>query len=311
MIARMGMAGRRALWFTLAFVGLLLFVAAVALFSSSGPRYEGRSLDYWLERGQRDNVSPADVEKAQAAIFNIATNNLPLFLKWFVEPEPAQSDPGYINVINDLLSHQKLLAFRLEPTYHESRPSMAESLFLTHPEVARSALPQFLGMLTNQNNAVKGRAGRVIVQIGEPAIPALMPLLSSPNVVSRMLAASILGEIGLDDIHLRPRLEAMMWSDNYPSVRIQAARAAGQLGEDPAITIPVLIQSYQEGDRQARERALAVLAELRSRAAPAIPFLTNAIATTTNAENHRMLRSTLRNIAPMEAVKYGAPIPNE
>ncbi len=144
-------------------------------------------------------------------------------------------------------------------------------------------------------------AAQVLGCVGEPAVPSLETLLSSPNDMTRLLAVSTLGEIGLDDVRLRSRFEAMM-CDSSPMIRLTAAEALGRFGEDPDHFVPFVLLTYQTGDTASRQRAIGILAGLRSRAASAIPVLTNAVATATNADEKSQIVYALKAIDP---AKFG------
>ncbi len=85
---------------------------AVTWFSRDPMKFQGKSLDYWIERAQDERLRKTDRDEAHAAVFQIATNNLPVLLEWFCREEPDQSEPAYIDFINKILEHQKLLGFR-------------------------------------------------------------------------------------------------------------------------------------------------------------------------------------------------------
>src|SRR5262249_16790348 len=87
-----------------------------------------------------------------------------------------------------------------------------------------------------------------------------------------------------------------------------AADALFKFGETPDLVVPTLVQCYREGDLSVRQQAVYSLMSVRSRARSAVPMLTNAIATTTNGQEHALLLNALREISPHEATNYGPAI---
>ena len=187
--------------------GLLLYV--VARLPPGEPRYRGKPLRYWLVRARNERLPAAEQAKTRAAVICIGTNKLPLLLQWFREEEPPDSDPAYRKVINRLLSRQRFIRFRLEAAYRPSRPSLAFWVFNEYPEVAETAIPQFVTMLADKEDLTKGKSCIVLGKIGKPAIPALLAALSRTNDIARALAAAALGENGTNAAHACSNLEAI------------------------------------------------------------------------------------------------------
>jgi hypothetical protein len=304
----MGMPARRLLRFApfVAVAGLLLYV--VASLPPREPRYEEKPLHYWLPRIHNQSLPTGEQDKTRAAITFIGTNNLPLLLEWFREEQPPDYEPAYYKAINWLLSWQRLTRFRLEATYRWSRPSMAYAVFTEYPQVAETAIPQFVAMLNDKALLTKGLAGMVLGKTGKPAIPALLAALSQTNDIARAIAAYHLGENGTNAIHVRPNLEAML-SDKSIFVRLNAAGAVGKLGGDPEIIVPVLLQCFHEGDSEARSYALDVLSKLKKRAKSAVPDLIYSLAAATNSNDRYSLLSALREIDSEQAAKFEPPRP--
>jgi hypothetical protein len=304
----MGMPARRLLRFApfVAVAGLLLY--EVASLPPREPRHEGKPLHYWIARSRNERLPASEQDKAQVAITCIGTNNLPLLLEWFREEQPPDYEPAYYKAINWLLSRQRLTRFRLEVTYRESRPSMAYAVFTEYPQVAETAIPQFVAMLNDKALLTKGLAGMVLGKTGKPAIPALLTVLSQTNNIARALAAHALGENGTNAIHVRPNLEAML-SDRSIFVRLSAAGAVGKLGGDPEIIVPVLLQCFHEGDDGTRSYAIEVLSKLKERAKSAVPDLIYSLAVATNCNDRYDLLSALREIDSEQAAKFEPPRP--
>jgi len=281
--------------------GLLLY--AVARLPPGEPRYGGKPLYYWLLRARNERLLAAEQAKTRAAVICIGTNKLPLLLQWFREEEPPYSEPAYRKVINGLLSRQRFIRFRLEATYRPSRPSLAFWVFNEYPEVAETAIPQFVTMLADKEDVTKGKSCMILGKIGKPAIPALVAALSHTNDIARALAAAALGENGTNAALACPNLEAML-NDKAIFVRLNAAIALGKLGGKPEIFVPVILRCTHEGDEETRWYALDSLGKFKGRAQSAVPDLTNSLAVVTNINDRYSLLNALREIDPKQAARF-------
>ena len=76
------------------------------------------------------------------------------------------------------------------------------------------------------------RAGRALVDIGEPAVDPLIEALNSKNPSIRTMAASILGQ--MKNAHVTEHLITMLKDENW-GVRVAAVKALGKIGASSAI----------------------------------------------------------------------------
>jgi hypothetical protein len=281
--------------------GLLLVV--VARLPPGEPRYGGKPLLYWLVRSRNQSLPAAEQAKSRAPVICIGTNKLALLLQWFREEEPPYSEPAYRKVINELLSHQRFIRFRLEATYRPSRPSLAFWVFNEYPEVTETAIPQFITMLADEEDLTKEKSCMVLGNVGKPAIPALLAALSHTNDITRALAAYALGENGTNATLACSKLENML-NDKAICVRLNAAVALGKSGEKPEIFLPVILRCAHEGDEDTKWLALDSLGKFKERARSAVPDLTNSLAAVTNLIYRSSLLSALREIEPKEAARF-------
>src|SRR5205814_10155476 len=91
--------------------------------------------------------------------------------------------------------------------------------------------------LGDADRSLRRRAALAAGRIGDPAaVPALVPLLSDPEVEVRQMAAFALGLLG-DALAVDPLLAAL--KDAEPVVRARAAEALGQIGD--ARAAPALV----------------------------------------------------------------------
>ncbi len=288
------------------FVGLLAYT--VLTLPPGEPRYHGKPLHYWLSRIHNQSLPLEEQDRTRIAVTTIGTNNLPLLLEWFREEEPPQSEPTYRKAINWLLSRQRFAPYRLDYNYRPSRPSMAMWVFTDFPDVAAKAIPQFIACLSDKDDTIKGKAALVLGKIGQPALTALIPVLSGTNDIARAVAVWAVGDLGTNALHLRPEIETM---SNDPSiyVRLNSAVSLDKLGGNPETVVSVILGCIHEGDRDTRMYALDCLAKMKDRASAAVPDLTNSIAKATNAEDRMFLLNALREIDSEQAATFASPRP--
>jgi HEAT repeat protein len=98
--------------------------------------------------------------------------------------------------------------------------------------------------------------GRRLAAEGEPAVPALLEALRSPDAASRGHAAYVLG--ALKDRRTLPAL-AEAAADPVPVVRYEVGAALLEL-QDPR-GFPVLIDGLEDRDARLRAKCIEVLAE--------------------------------------------------
>jgi HEAT repeat protein len=127
-------------------------------------------------------------------------------------------------------------------------------------------------MLRSSDPLVRGKGTTDLVTIGEPAVPAIIPLLSDPEARVRETAASTLWGMGIKAREAVPQLAEAL-KDPAPAVRASAAMALGGIGPDAKAAVPALIRSLRDRDRNARMWAVKALGEIGPAAEKAVPVL--------------------------------------
>ncbi len=105
------------------------------------------------------------------------------------------------------------------------------------PEHARNALPELLELIKGESFRSTGAVARIMVTIGDPAIPSLIELLSHNNYEVRARSASILGSFGPAAKEAVPRLTSIYQDENeHEAVRRNAYFAVTNItGEKPEL----------------------------------------------------------------------------
>ena len=117
-----------------------------------------------------------------------------------------------------------------------------------------------------------------LVEIGAPAIPALLDLLARGAPCARKLAAFALGEIGSTGAGSPDMRDALCAAigDAEPAVRVNIVEALGLLDAD-AGTLAALTAALKDADEEVRFSAALSLARLGPDAEPAVPVLSEAL----------------------------------
>ena len=92
------------------------------------------------------------------------------------------------------------------------------------------------GMLADQHGHVRRAAAEALVRRGPAAVPALVRQIEEPTDPGRLVAVSVLGQIGADARAALPALRRGAKDDPNPSTRLRFAEATYRVGRgDPAV----------------------------------------------------------------------------
>ncbi|AFY73321.1 HEAT repeat-containing protein [Synechococcus sp. PCC 7502] len=109
--------------------------------------------------------------------------------------------------------------------------------------------------LTDVDLSVQSQAAQALKNIGSPCIPALSEMLKSPSSDTRTVAARTLGQMAIDQSV--PLLIDVLYNDEFPHVRCNAAAALGEIGSVECIH--PLAMMLKDGDRSVRNSAMRAL----------------------------------------------------
>jgi HEAT repeat protein len=145
--------------------------------------------------------------------------------------------------------------------------------------------------LKSRDEIKRGRATLDLITIGEPAVPALVALLSDPEPEARRVAASTLWGMGIKARGAVPQLAAAL-SDTDPEVRGRAAMALGVIGPEAREAVPALIRALRDRDVNVRLASINALKAMGPHAIEAVPAL------------RRLVKHELLGLAAQEAVEH-------
>jgi hypothetical protein len=295
---------RRLVWI----VGITVAILAGGfVLRKTGPSFEGEGIYYWSLRMHDPRQSAEEQAKAQEAARKLAPRSMATLLAWLRESEPAYSEPGYVKAVKWLLSWQHSVTVIASVPYQPSRPGLAYQLFMEMGSGAEPAIPALIELLRDKDTEISGKACMILANIGPASIPKVAQLLASTNEMTRAMAAATLGVMGPQARSVAPDLQRML-AEKSNVIRLAAACALVKIETDPRPVIPVLLDCWKQSDFEGRDSALDALGQLKDRALPAVPQLTNLLATAKDAGERQMLLGTLQSIDPKTAGLF-APAP--
>ena len=133
-------------------------------------------------------------------------------------------------------------------------------------------IAEFVQKLRSPDSEVSGSAARELINIGEPAVPAVATLLSDPDPRVRRAAASTLWGLGTRMGAAVPRLAETL-RDPDAEVRLSAAMALESAGPHAAPAVPALTQALTDADANVRLWSCKALGAVGPAARSAIPAL--------------------------------------
>ena len=136
-------------------------------------------------------------------------------------------------------------------------------------------LPALIADLRSDDAEKKGKASLKLIEVGEPAGPALAEMLKSEDPAHRITAASTLFGMGAKGRAAVPALSEAL-SDPDLDLRVAAAMALESMGPDAAPAIPALVKALKDKEGIVRQRAVIALGNIGPAASGAIPALVEA-----------------------------------
>ena len=134
---------------------------------------------------------------------------------------------------------------------------------------------EWIEKLKSPDAETSGTAARELINIGEPAVPALAAMLKDPEPRVRRAAATTLWGLGTRMGAAVPGLAETL-RDPDPEVRLAAAMALESAGPQGAPAVPALVQALKDGDANVRLWACKALGAVGPAARSAVPALVDA-----------------------------------
>ncbi|MDB6033503.1 MAG: hypothetical protein JWM16_3841 [Verrucomicrobiales bacterium] len=149
------------------------------------PVYKDITLSVWV-RGPVNTVLDGHdyPEHNKEALYAIGTNGIPFYLEWL------QYEPGRLKQAQLFIAEKLNHWFGLDwnPNFIAARSVGAELAFTVLGPRAQVAIPTLVKYATDSSSAmIKARAIRALGDIGLPAVPALLTLMTNHDVSVRSL----------------------------------------------------------------------------------------------------------------------------
>lgn len=250
---------------------VLLLAAAPA--QSKEPSFQHRPLTRWLRLYEKAKPGSAAEAECRQAIRTIGTNAVPRLLQMLAGGEI-------------------------------DRERSALNGFAILGPLGAPAVSALTNLLAGTNPVVTVFAADSLGQIGAPALPTLLDVLTNQPYNMATLATLALADLGTNATPAIPVFIRDLGSRNH-SVRERAADALGNLRLEPEIAVPALTNLLHDSSLAARCLALGSLARFQDAARPAVPAI---IPLLQDAEPDVRISATnaLSEIAPEQFKKTAA-----
>ncbi len=227
------------------------------------PRFQGKTLGYWLE--QLENVDT--LPKAELAIRQIGTNAIP-YCDRLVAARDSSWRASMVRVLGDYV-HLKPTSLRVE-----KQQQKGYAAFLTLGDLA---IPHLLSNADSVDVEEASRAGEILKMMGEPNTNLLRPwidrTLRNPMHPRRDLAFDLLVKFMPPSREYLPILTNEVVNGGWDSA-VQAARAIHMLAPEAREAIPALIKSLERHESDVLYFSTLSLGKMGPEAKDAVPKLT-------------------------------------
>jgi HEAT repeat protein len=170
-------------------------------------------------------------------------------------------------------------------------------------------IQDLLAALRGADARASGEARLKLLQIGEPAAPALAEMLRSGTPPERLAAANTLWGMGPRGRAAVPDLAAAL-GDPDAELRNVAAMALENMGASAAVAIPALTTAIGDSDQRVRQAAVKALGAIGPPALSALPALTRVLRRGSWPEAEEAFRR-IRGQQPGTPIELGPAEPGQ
>jgi hypothetical protein len=170
-------------------------------------------------------------------------------------------------------------------------------------------IPKLMTELRGSDPQASGQARLKLLQLGEPAVPALAEMLRSGTPADRIAAANTLWGMGQRARAAVPDLAETL-ADADPELRVAAAMALQNMGDAAAPAVPSLTKAISDRDLRVRQTAVKALGAIGPSARAALPALTRVLRRGSWPEAEEAVRS-IRGLEPGALVELGPAEPEQ
>jgi hypothetical protein len=247
---------------TIALVSLLVFVFWPR---EREPRYDGKKLRDWLEL----TSNAQEQQRAQKAIQEIGTNALPWLLKWI------KHEPWHFKKHGSLIALLPApLRDRISATGWD-QTALATKGFEVLGSQASPAIPGLVTIVRGEQMGAAFVAVEALVDIGEPAIPALQKVIADPQWLLRRNAVMVIGNAGRLGTNELAAINLLITAlhDSKKQVAFSAATMLKRFSDRPELVVPELVRFLNSSDSELQIAAIRSLGHFGKKAESAAPIL--------------------------------------
>jgi hypothetical protein len=268
--------------------GLIAAIAGWLFFGEREPRYQGRSLSYWIEEYWLEGP------EEEQAIPIIGTNAFPFLLRWIRTPEPRYHFT-LLPMVNKL---PQFMRPKWADNDYISRPLLSAHAFTALGNQATPVVPELTMIASDPRNpGPADMALTALSYMGSNGVPALVASIRNPSHPYRDRAVYLLGESKDLGPHTDVALVELIKQLEDPTVSGWAARSLGRVKSRPDLVVPALARCLEKTNtaRNVRWTATMSLMWYYEKAEPALPYLTNAL-NDPDAEVRKSATNTVQQI---------------
>lgn len=271
-------------------VALIAVLMGVAIFRSSEPSYQGRSLTSWLEQYQmaEDGEGQPSLVEAQTAIRAIGAKKALPHLFRMIE---ARDGPMHYWLDENI----PMLKLRSAGKINE----LGFCGFKALGTAATPGIPKLMHFAADPSHR-SAWAVSCLGAIGPPGAAGVTGALTNSDWVVRATAVIELRNVEPDDLVLVGQLTAAV-GDTNTLVHRRAIYLLCSETNHPEEIVPILSQALNDPYSEARYHAALTLCSLGTNARPAFGALSNFIAQANAKDGTKILR-TLRISMPQDAL---------
>lgn len=163
----------------------------------------------------------------------------------------------------------------------------------------QAARPLALRIQVEPDPDILQAIARTLIRFGSGthhALPSVLDALHAPNPVGRRMACTVLGGLGVDDLHVVHALVASMLEDTDPRVRNSAHRALEKLRVNLVDHADDIVAALGHESPDVRDHAAERLGEMRPRPLHAVVPLAQALLNDESLRVRESAARALRNI---------------
>jgi HEAT repeat protein len=175
------------------------------------------------------------------------------------------------------------------------------------PATVDSQVAPLIERLNNRDVRIRREAIDGLVEIGSPALPALITAIQSADRTLRLNAASVFGDLGAEAVAAVPVLTTAL-QDPDEQVRLYATWALGNIGVGAKAAVPALLEALHDRSQYVRIYAPSALRRIGVDAKVGVPALVTALGDSNarvrfNAANALGVMGAAAEVAVPELIK--------